>query len=215
MRAPRLACQRPPVEPAHPGPVRVSADRDHVQVGPLGQQLRRPAWAPRPHPGARRERLQADRLATDQHVTGVGPRKVGRDFEPCRLPGGQVLGRVHGQVGQAAEHRLLQLLDEDTFLRGLGQGQPGRPVSVSGHRSEHELVFRMAGGQRLRRQPGLGHGQRTAPGGQPVPTDLDEPPGGGRRPRPARRRPSAGPGSRAGGEAGRAGTFGSAHGPDR
>ena len=96
---------------AQPG-LDVAAQRREAEIGPRVRELRAPA-----------HRAGADHAAVghvresgaDQRVTRVGPFGDRREDQPVGGGRGQVLGRVHGDVGATVEHGLLHFLHEHTL----------------------------------------------------------------------------------------------------
>ena len=113
----------------------VAAQLDEVQVGPDRGQLGPPAHGARGHGRARRQvgravrPISASAASRRRRKAPIAQRVVGDRRE--------VLGRVHGDVGPAVEHGLLDLLDEDALAADGVQ----RDVlaAVTGRLDEHQL----------------------------------------------------------------------------
>src|SRR4029453_15455452 len=103
------------VDAADPA-VDVAADRDQLQVGPEPVQQRDPAWAAGADPGPGPKVVQAGQAGpADEAVAGGGAPGHGGQDKGGDLGGGQVLGRVDGQVGPPVQHRLLHGYGEDAL----------------------------------------------------------------------------------------------------
>ena len=87
----------------------------HLGEAEVGAQVGQLGPAPGRAGGDDPARRQVGQRAADQPVTGVGPRRDGRQHQMGRHDRGQVLGRVHGGVGPAVGHALLDLGDEDAL----------------------------------------------------------------------------------------------------
>ena len=94
--------------PTHPGvhvPPQLDEGQVRTQVGQLGPAAGRAG-------GHRPAGRQVAQPPTDQAVAGVGPLGDGRQHQSLRGSRREILGRVHGHVGPAVQHRRLHLLDE-------------------------------------------------------------------------------------------------------
>ena len=126
-------------------------------------ELRPPAHRAGADAGAGR---QVDERAADERVAGVAALGEGGEHEAGGRPGGQVLGRVHGDVGAPVEDVLLHLLHEHAGAAH----RVDRHVAllVTAGRDDHELgvaaealgdARRLEAGERAaaRRDPQRGH----------------------------------------------------------
>ena len=115
------------------------------------------------HRGALRRVVQR---AADQCVGSIAPRAERADHEAGVRRRGQILRRVHGDVGPTIEHGLLNLLDEHPLAAD--HVQRDVLATISGRLDEHELGVGIrsrysASATRLSLTTCLG----TAPRGQP------------------------------------------------
>ncbi len=102
----------------------VAAQVAEGEVGTQPCQLGPTAHRARGHRGARGQIVEG---GTDEGVAGVAPLGHTRQDEPGWGLGGEVLGRMHGQVGSAVEDGQLDLFDECTLRselrhRDIGEG---------------------------------------------------------------------------------------------
>src|SRR6202011_5898997 len=95
----------------------VAADLDRSQIRTDGGDLRRAARAAGTDARPRRELGQGRWRAGDQGVTGIHPRKKGREDPPRRLERRKVLGRMDRELRPTIEQGLLQLLHEHALPR--------------------------------------------------------------------------------------------------
>ena len=141
----------------------VAAQLDELQVRANACQLGPPAHRPRRHDGSRGE--LGERPA-DEGVGCVTPGREGGQPQAGRRFAREVLGRMHGGLGAAIEHGLLDLLDEHTLAADRVQGY--RLVAVTGRLDEQQLGGPSGRrGDRLGEEVGLGPGLWAPPGRQP------------------------------------------------
>ena len=136
-RATAAITMAPPVgHPLEPGPD-VAAELDEREVGPERGELVAPPGRAGGHGRARRQLVE--RVA-DERVAGIAPLGHGRQHQTGRGGRGQVLGRVHGEVGPLVEHGLLHLLHEHALAaeradRRVGSGVARRSAPAPARRA--------------------------------------------------------------------------------
>ena len=108
------------------------------EIGPQEGQLRS---APGRPGGDQPAGGQVSQPAPDQPIAGVGPLGHGGQDEVVRHDRGQVLGRVHGDVGPAVGHRLLHFGHEDALAADLVQRRGGH-VTLGAHHQDVDLQVR-------------------------------------------------------------------------
>ena len=155
------------VDAADPA-VDVAADRDQLQVGAEPVQQGDPARAAGPDPGPWGQVVEAGQaVAAEEHVAGVVALGHGGKDQAGDLGGGQVLGRVHGQVGPPVQHRLLHGRGEDALAAEGGRRHVAAPVALGDHRDQLDPQLRPGRPQPVDHQPALGEGEGAPPRGQP------------------------------------------------
>ena len=105
-------------------------------------------------PGAR-----SAQRAADERVAGVAPLRDGGQHQARRGDRGQVLGRVHGEVGPPVEHGLLDLLDEHALAAELalsGASRRRSPVRLDEHQLGPQARMRGLRAGRRRARPASG-----------------------------------------------------------
>ena len=154
------------VDPADPA-VDVAADRHQLQVGPEPVQQGDPAGAAGPDPGPGRQVVEGgEAVAADEHVARVVAPGHGGQDQAGDLGGGQVLGRVHGQVGPAVQDRLLHGRGEDALAAERGRRDVAAPVALGDDRDQLDPQLRPGRPQPVDHQPALGERERAPPRGQ-------------------------------------------------
>ena len=135
-----------------------------TQPGELGPASHRSGG----HQATHRESVER---RADEHVAGIGPLRHRGQHQLVGRSAGQVLARVHGEIGPTVEHRGLDLLDEDALAAHL----PDRDVEAGVGDGLHDDLLdgdldpaAPAGvGQQRGDVVGLPQGQGAAPGRGP------------------------------------------------
>src|SRR5262249_35188150 len=115
---------------AQPG-VDVPPDRYALEAPPERVDLRDPAYRPGADPGCVGQLGQGQPVAGHQHVTGVGPRRYGRDTQPSGGRRRKIFVRVDGEVDVFGGQRLAQGRHEDADTEA--HHRCGRPVTGRGY----------------------------------------------------------------------------------
>ena len=160
--------------------VDVPSQSGEGEVGPDPCQLGTTPHGSGSHTGADRQPVECRAHERVARVVALGN---GGDDQPVGRFRRQVLGRVHGEVGPAVEHRRLDLLHEHALAAHLPDGDVGTPVA--GGLDDDGLDRLTEGGSD---QVGLQPGQRAGPSGRAEHGTKYRRARGGRR-RGARRAP--------------------------
>ena len=147
----------------------VAAQVAHAQVGARGEHLGGAPGRSRADERALRQGCQGRPVGRAQGVAGVFALRDGRDAQPRRGGGGQVLEGVDGQVALSLEEGEPQLRGEHAHSAERGQGCRGH-VAVRAHDLQLDAHILAEAGTGLLDRPrdggGLGERQARTPGSQ-------------------------------------------------
>ncbi len=151
--------------------VEVAAQGLDAQVGAQGAQLGEPAQAGGAHHRALRQGFERVETRADERVTRVLALEHGGQHEAFGQLHGNVLERVHGQVGAASFKGHFEFFDEQALAAHLGQRAVEDLVALGGHAQQVDLAAKAAL-QQVAHVLGLPKGEAAFTGG-------DDPGGGG------------------------------------
>ena len=154
----------PRIVPPQPG-IDVAAQGFYFQVGAGGQQLRLAPQARGADARAARQVVESGRFGSDERVAGIRPVEHRGDDEAFGKIAGQILHRMHGDVGTGLLERHLQFLDEQSLAADGGEAPILNAVTLGQQGYELNLESRMRLPQQHRDVMGLPESQLTLAGG--------------------------------------------------